>query len=371
MRRFVIPAVAAGLAASRVPSAVCRQGADGWFHDDPATVERLSDAVDAYVSAPLSPTDYETGDDRFDGEWWFGTYQMAAAGFAQVALTHPELREANVRRMRETVDRLIRPEVWEFDRTAWGDLALADLDGEIHDHAVLGYLGITLGVERLVDPDGPHAALHDRVIALLERRVEQRGRKPLRTYPGEAFPVDNAAVLAAIGLHARATGTPAPAWLHDAVATWEASYVQPDGLLVQAINPENGDAWSEARGSGTALAAYFFGFTEPRLSRRLATAARDVLGGKVLGFGAVREYRAGYDGPGDIDSGPLILGWSISATGFSLAGARRLGDEGWFTDLYGTTCMTGIPGDAGFRTGGPLGNAILFAMLTAPPLPGD
>lgn len=369
MRRFLIPFTLAGAAATQAPSALCERGAAPWYRGEPATVDALAEVVDGWVRAPLAPADYATGSALFDGEWWFGTYQMAALGFGQVALERPETRAVNLARMRVAIDDAMRRDVWTFDAGEWGDHALDDLAADPHDHAVLGYLGLALGVERQLDPQGPHAAVHDEVIAALSRRVQQRNGLPLATYPGEAYPVDNAAVLAAIGLHARVTGQPAPGWLGEAVATWETRYVQEDGLVVQAVDPATGTARGRARGSGTALSAYFFGFSEPVLARRLGSAARDVLGGTTAGFGAVREYRRGEDGPGDIDSGPLVMGWSVSATGFSLASARRLGDEAWFADLYGTACFFGVPREGeGFMTGGPLGNAILFAMLTARPL---
>ena len=43
------------------------------------------------------------------------------------------------------------------------------------------------------------------------------------------------------------------------------------------------------------------------------------LADSVLGFGAVYEYPVAYRkvGRGDIDSGPLVLGYAVSATGFS------------------------------------------------------
>lgn len=91
----------------------------------------------------------------------------------------------------------------------------------------------------------------------------------------------------------------------------------------------------------------------------------------LAGFGAMREYPSGRSGNGDIDSGPVVLGASVSATGFALASSRLHGDRETFVGLYRTAHLFGLPvGDsAGFRyvSGGPLGNAILLAMLTAGP----
>ena len=131
--------------------------------------------------------------------------------------------------------------------------------------------------------------------------------------------------------------------------------------------PDGGGA---PRGSGTALAAYFLGWADPALSHDLVDAMKRELYGAPLGFGALREYPRGHRGSGDADSGPLVLGFGVSATGFALGAARMNGDAALFDSLFATVQLFGAPDDRSgarrFVTGGPIGNAILFAMLTAP-----
>jgi hypothetical protein len=89
------------------------------------------------------------------------------------------------------------------------------------------------------------------------------------------------------------------------------------------------------------------------------------------GFLAVREYPRTVLEKGDIDSGPVIFGMGFSATGFSIAGAKIFTDRNSFTKLYALTYLFGTPltrnGSLHYVTGGPLGTAIMFAVLTAPP----
>ena len=91
----------------------------------------------------------------------------------------------------------------------------------------------------------------------------------------------------------------------------------------------------------------------------------------LLGFGAIREYAPGFRGHGDVDSGPVLLGVSVAATGFALAPARATGRADAFTELLRTTTLFGIPVERGdrqrFATGGPIGNALLLALLTSGP----
>jgi hypothetical protein len=132
----------------------------------------------------------------------------------------------------------------------------------------------------------------------------------------------------------------------------------------------DGRAHDAPRGSGTGLAAYFAGFADRSIAELLA---EGLLRHEAtfFGFGAIREYAVGHDGGGDVDSGPVLLGVSVAATGFALAPARAFGRREAFTRIYRTTDLFGLPvdgaGRARFAAGGPIGNALLLAMLTSGP----
>lgn len=365
MRRLLVPVLAV-LAGLLLPAPLLRGGAHAWIDPGADAGPRLARAVDARLRAPLGQADFGTGSAHFDGEWWLATYAFAAVGYANVAQAHPERRAEMAAAARHAAAQLVRPEVRAFDTRQWGDDMLACLDEDTHDHAVLGYVALGLGAARSLDPALPEARLHDRIIAALIRRVADRRRGLLATYPGQAFPVDVAVGYGAIGQHAALHGRPLPAGVARRIRIWERDFVTEDGLLVQRVRPGDGRAQDAARGSGTALAAWALAPADPVVAARLARGARDTLGDRFLGLGVIREHREG-TAPGDIDSGPLVLGYSISGTGFALGAARRIGDRAWFSQLWSTTRLFGVPwGDAGFLTGGALGNALMLAFLTTP-----
>lgn len=369
--------VLALLSALLLPGPLLQGGADSWVDPRSDAALDLARALDAQLARPLEAADYGTGAALFDGEWWLATHAFALVGYAQVARTHPEalpeLREA----ARRSLDELLRPEVRAFDTRLWGDDMLACLHDDAHDHVVLGYLGLGLGAARLLDPELPEAGLHDRVAAALDRRLSGRHVALLATYPGQGFPVDNAAAFGALGLHARATGQQISPGVRGALARWESRYVSPDGLLHQTADPRTGRPTSPPRGSGTTLAAVLLAPADARLARRLATGVRRHLHREVLGMGGVREHRTSEEAPwghlplgGDVDSGPVLLGVSVSATGFGLGAMRVLGDEEAFASLWATTRLFGLPWPGeGFLAGGPLGNALMLALLTTPTAP--
>ena len=350
----------------------CGRDADRWFRGDAELQHALAQELIAFEAsddarAPAVPRD------RFTGEWALVTHQMIALGLAQLCLAHPAWRAALAPVATKAAAKSFRVEMRAFGTRAWtGEDAMESLDGD-HGHAYLGWSALALGMARLVDPAFPAAlaAQHDALIAAYERRLRASPTGLIETYPHEAYPTDVAAVAGAIAVHARAAHVS-----HDAVLRHWAERVRTrqidpaTGLVVQRMDATTGAPHDAPRASGTALAAYFAGFADRDVAQLLATGALRQLRTR-LGFGGIREYPDDLDGKGDVDSGPVIFGISVAATGFALAPARALGDDGAFTALYRTVSLFGMPTTDGdrrrFAIGGPIGNALLLALLTSGP----
>jgi hypothetical protein len=355
-----------------IPLAWCGRGAAAWCDADATEQAGLArGVVRLALEGPLSREQFRTGSGTFDGEWLFGTYLMSGVGFAQMALEHPELRAQQAPLTRRCVEGLLTPEVRAFDKANWGEDPIDSLDGRRHHAAYLGYLNLLLGLHRCASDDTTYAELNDRITAALVRHVTESPIMLLQTYPGEVYPVDNCFVIGSIALHQRATGQDHARVIERWCRRARQDYVDPDtGLLIQAVRAVDGQPTDAPRGSGTALGAFALHHADPVLAEELYRAIKSTLARTWLGFGAVREYPVGRAGAGDIDSGPIVFGYGMSATGFTLAGARRYGDHAYFRRLFATAHLCGAPVDRGGRreyiSGGPLGNAILFAMLTTP-----
>jgi hypothetical protein len=355
------------------PRTLVGRDADARFDDAEPEQRRLADAVAAYVLGEegegAGVERFHTGSTRFDGEWAFGTLQMAVLGMAQVAHAHPELAPRYRPAATRAADTLVSGETYAFAADAWGEGPFDDLHAG-RGHAYLGYVALALGAVRELDPETPHAALHDELVAALARRLEASPQGIVETYPGEAYPCDIASIVGALGQHDRLTGGDHGPLVERMAALYRERWIDPaSGYLVQAIDPRTGAARDAPRGSGTALAAYFWSFADPALAHELDRALLARGRRTALGLGAIAEYPDAHEGLGDIDSGPVLLGVSVSATGFSLAAARRRSDRSAFRELYRTASLFGVPVARGERTrflaGGPLGNAILLAMTTA------
>jgi hypothetical protein len=320
-------------------------------HRSPAEDVAFAHGVAHDVTSGVSAASFHTGSARFDGEWAFGTFLMATLGLGQVVLDHPGERARLLPAMRQSAARLTQSQTNAFGTEAWGNVGLDTLaDG--HGHGYLGYANLALSMLRLIEPNTPQAPLNDELTEALAKRLAQAPHALFETYPGEAYPPDMSMVAGSI------------AWRRAF-----SRYVDPhSGLLYQAANAATGAPLGPPRGSGTALAAYSLAFADRALSQRLYAGLRRQAV-SVLGFGMMREYAAARIGSGDIDSGPVLLGVGVSATGFALAAARLHGDDALFTRLYRTAELFGVPLEDAhgrhFMSGGPLGNAILLAMTTA------
>ena len=369
--RFGIRLLLFFIGISVFPYMICSRSGDNWYEGDVSLQTSLARGVEHSITQDISRSNFSTGSQLFDGEWLFGTFMMAGMGFGQTALEHPELREKHVALMEECIRQILSERVKAFDKERWKDDPIESL-GSASDHAAyLGYLNLMMSLHRLLKPESEYAELNDRITDALVKRVNDSKILLLRSYPYEVYPVDNCYVVGSIGLHAKATGIDRSAFIKKWVDTCRKKYIDPDsGLLYQCVDARSGAPIDRARGSGTVLGLYALSFVDMTLSEELFDAARKNLAQTPFGFGGVREYTSatGREG-GDIDSGPIVAGYGLSATGFMIAGCRIHGDADYYRRLYATAHAWGVPANINdrrtFVTGGSLGNAILFAMLTA------
>lgn len=348
-----------------------------WLERDAAALHagdldaERSVAMGAATWGPVDASHFDTGSELYDREWSFGTPMMRVACLAQVGLRHAPLGEQLGRELDTSAEALLARPARAFSVGRWGSDPL-DASRLDDDHtAYLGYAGFALGLASALDPRwrGPRRELAQ----ALRARLARAERRWLETYPGEVYPVDVASALGALAIDAKLEGREleGDTAFHTALARLQSARDPVTGLFLQSIDPESGEARDGPRGSGTFLAAYFLLPVDASLSRSLYEDGARALYGTTLGFSAMRERPSGDPGAGDIDSGPVILGYGVSASGFAMGPARSFGDHERFAGLYATAELFGVPQRSerhGHRhlTGGPLGDAVLCAMQTAP-----
>ncbi len=327
--------------------------------------------VARWVDAEATAGGTATGSDLFDLEWAFGTWQMAALGFAQRAESVPAARADALLQLDASLELVTAAPGRAFDADQWGTDPLDALDGDRGHIAWLGYTNLTLSARRALGPHPRWDVLNDTLSAAIVRRLEHELMP--ETYPGERYPVDVSAAVASVGEWARVTGRPEPAVL----ARWRAAVRERwvvGGVLVQSLDAEL-RASDRPRGSGTFLASWFLSRWDPAFAAELYRGGRDRLLVEMGPLAAMREYPAGTPGGGDIDSGPIVGGMGVSATGFAIGAGLAAGDTTTAARLRATAELVGqarteageLHWAAGSALGSaPLADAILFAMFTTP-----
>lgn len=186
----------------------------------------------------------------------------------------------------------------------------------------------------------------------------------LAAYPGQAWPVDSVVAIASLRLYdalvAPRFGQIARNWVTTAKTTLDPA----TGLLPHQVVPQV----SGARGSSQAMIQRFLIDVDPAFARTQYETFKDKF---VTGLG-VREYPKGTTGQGDVDSGPLVFGRSLSATVVTVGAARvhhdpladRLAREG---ELVGLP-FSGLKTKRYLFGAAPIGDAFLAWSTSARPL---
>jgi len=166
----------------------------------------------------------------------------------------------------------------------------------------------------------------------------------LAAYPGQAWPVDSTVAIASLRLHDKLL----PPRYAGTVDRWLAGVRQrldpATGLLPHVVDVETGAPASVARGTSQSIIQRFLVDIDPAFARAQYLRFRSLFVVRPLRLGpAVREYPVGSDGPADVDSGPLPLGVSLSATAVTLGAAAVAGDSRLAGALANYGELVGVP----------------------------
>ncbi|MFI6695516.1 hypothetical protein ACIBLA_27965 [Streptomyces sp. NPDC050433] len=180
--------------------------------------------------------------------------------------------------------------------------------------------------------------------AALGAAFEESASPYLTAYPGQAWPVDSTVAVASLRLH----DTLLPARFGGTVDRWLDGVRQRldprTGLLPHRVSPDTGEPVEVARGTSQSIIQRFLVDIDPAFAREQYTRFRERYVVTPLGLGpTTREYPEGRDGPADVDSGPLPLGVSLSATVVTLGAAQVQGDASLAEGIANYGELLGVP----------------------------
>ncbi len=191
------------------------------------------------------------------------------------------------------------------------------------------------------------------------------------SYPSSAWPADTAVGVAALGICNEVLGRQYDALIERWVSEARARLDRDLGALSHAADADSGAPRGGVRGSSLALMSRVLVDAAPDFSREQYVVLRDHFVDFSWGLPGVREYPRGDDSQGDVDSGPIILGFSGPAVVVGAAAAEIHGDPSVAGPLLGAVELVGVPVQVMGRrsyAGGrmPLGDAFIAWARSSP-----
>lgn len=191
-----------------------------------------------------------------------------------------------------------------------------------------GHLNMMLGCYRLLCDNPKYDTINDRISKSLFERYRRSTFKCLPSYPGMIWIPDNTVAIASLKLHSRNTESEYDIMCDEWIDYAKEHYIDSGtGLLCSTINPKTGEIEEKPRGSMNGWGIYFIYRFNPDFAKEQYEIYKKKFSNNFLVIRLFRErYKTYNTGLGDIDSGPLFLGYSIPASAFAFGDAVAMGD---------------------------------------------
>ncbi len=202
-----------------------------------------------------------------------------------------------------------------------------------------GWTNWVRGVLIELAPDRDVIARYEAGCTALAAAFDRSDSPFLVAYPERAWPVDSVVAIAALRLHDKILR---PRFA-TTISRWREKAEKLGPLLAHTAHPVTGAVAEPARGSSQAVMARFLVEIDEPWAARQYLALRGAFLEPTLGLPGIREHAKGVVGGGDVDSGPLVLGISMSATVVMLGAARVHGDVSLADALASELEALGLP----------------------------
>ena len=305
-------------------------------------------------------------DENFqDAEWPFMGVAYFAYGCAELARADESIRPDALAEARWAVEALQSRRLSGFIEEHYGT-AFADTADEqgasvfFHGH----FLNAALRY-REASGDERFDAVIRRVSGALLRSYASSDDGILSSYPGMYWLSDNFVALSALARYARAFDADVSSATGKVILTTGTHYIDDaTGLFATYVEPRRTRIQQGPRGISIMYGIVFLDDFAPEFARAQWVRAKKHLVRSAFGLAAVREFPIDCEGVPDGDSGSVIFGLGLSASGFAIpaAGVMRDAETGWA--LMRAAVAAGMPvleGDRLRYTGMPtVGQAVTF-----------
>jgi hypothetical protein len=311
-----------------------------------------------------------------NAEWDFMGRSYLVWSLANMALRDPASKPLYLQTMDQIIDETLRLEKQEgmyfFLMSYAKDRHY--LVQPAHSLFLDGEIALMLASRRAVEEKPEYKPLlSERVNAIVER-LQKSPRMLLESYPDECWMFDHCVALDAIKMADYLDGSDHSALIRRWIAMARKKLVDPkSGLLISSFNTD-GTPLDGPEGSSIWMVAHSLQLLDEDFARDQYQRARKELGEITLGFGYAHEWPKSWKGEADVDSGPIIPGFEISAgsSGMAFLGASTFADDKFLTSLAATLDFAGFPsrtrGRLKYCASNQVGDAALLYATTLGPL---
>lgn len=204
------------------------------------------------------------------------------------------------------------------------------------NHATyLGQLNLALGAYYLISDDERYSKLHTVLSDVLHAAIVETEGRSLNSFPDYSWPFDTIPVLVSLHLYDMKTSTKRSRKMIDQHLEWvrdKASHPRYE-LPYSRIDNATGKGREFPRGCDLSFRLCFLSHLNQVYARRLYekyTASHWIDNGLLAGFS---EWPKGVNRFEDIDSGPIVMGVGLGATGMGLAATIACKDDQRFNRL--------------------------------------
>ena len=259
-------------------------------------------------------------------------FPLFSYAFTSYAMTNMAfLDERNIAGAKAVIKKSIqRVTAYDVSITYGVDSAFYNNLDSLPDYSILylGHLNLMLGCYRLISDDDTFNNLNDSISKSLFLRYQKTPHFNLESYPHLIWIPDNTVALASLHLHSQNSGSKYGKICNDWVEYAKKNLLEGEtGLLYSTINYETGEVEEEPRSSMLGWSIMFIYRFNRAFAEELYQRQRRLLSNELLMLRLFRErYRDWSSHAGDMDSGPIIWGYSIPANQFAMVNAVAFGD---------------------------------------------
>lgn len=311
-----------------------------------------------------------------NAEWDFMGRTFLVWSLANIGLRDPQSKQICLQTMDEIIDETLRLEKEKGMYFFLMDYAKSSpyvmkperslfLDGEI---------ALMLASRRMVGEKAEYKPLLKERINLMTERLQKSPHFIVESYPDECWMFDHCVALDAMKMADYLDGTDHSKLIHDWVAMAKQKLIDREsGLLLSSFTTDDAPLGGP-QGSTLWMVSHCLQILDPDFARDQYQRARKQLGEITLGFGYAHEWPKTWKGPANIDSGPIVPVFNISAgsSGMAFIGASAFEDRDFLKSLNATLDFAAFPsckdGRLKYCASNQVGDAAFLYAATLGPL---